>query len=143
MSQVLGVIVLARNGDRLEYYQDPQNYGASFTETTPLGEVSASVKCVFASLAPLSGAITRPGYPPPLHLPLPLVSLLRTIHPLLPHRQPPSQRPRERRRRRLSGLRFCYRASARTVPTDGTEQDRASEWYNGGGAVGWVSVCPR
>jgi len=40
MTQVLGVIVLARNGDRLEYYQDPKNYGASFTETTPLGEVS-------------------------------------------------------------------------------------------------------
>jgi lysosomal acid phosphatase len=40
MSQVIGVIVLARNGDRLEYYQDPVNYGATFTETTPLGEVS-------------------------------------------------------------------------------------------------------
>jgi len=43
MSQVLGVIVLARNGDRLEYYQDPMNYGATFTETTPLGEVSEQI----------------------------------------------------------------------------------------------------
>lgn len=42
MSQVLGVIVVARNGDRLEYYQDPKNYAGSFTETTPLGEVASS-----------------------------------------------------------------------------------------------------
>jgi hypothetical protein len=42
MSNVLGVIVLARNGDRVEYYQDPQNYGATFTETTALGEVRSN-----------------------------------------------------------------------------------------------------
>jgi len=41
MSQVHGVIVLARNGDRLEYYQNPNNYAGSFTETTPLGEVQS------------------------------------------------------------------------------------------------------
>lgn len=40
--EVLGVIVLARNGDRLEYYQDPKTYAGSFTETTPLGEVCLS-----------------------------------------------------------------------------------------------------
>jgi hypothetical protein len=40
-SKVIGVIVLARNGDRAEYYQDPKTYAGSFTETTPLGEVIA------------------------------------------------------------------------------------------------------
>lgn len=39
MSQVLGVVVIARNGDRMGYYQDPKNYAGSFTETTALGEV--------------------------------------------------------------------------------------------------------
>jgi hypothetical protein len=39
-SKVLGVVVVARNGDRLNYYQDPKNYAASSTETTALGEVS-------------------------------------------------------------------------------------------------------
>jgi len=41
MSKVHGVIVLARNGDRLEYYQNPNNYAGSFTETTPLGVVQS------------------------------------------------------------------------------------------------------
>jgi lysosomal acid phosphatase len=40
MSQVHGVIVVARNGDRMEYYQDPNTYNAEFTEATALGEVS-------------------------------------------------------------------------------------------------------
>jgi len=40
-SEVHGVIVLARNGDRKEYYQNPNNYAGAFTETTPLGEVSS------------------------------------------------------------------------------------------------------
>jgi hypothetical protein len=48
MTQVLGVIVLARNGDRLEYYQDPTNYETSFTETTALGEVSLSLNRVLS-----------------------------------------------------------------------------------------------
>jgi hypothetical protein len=39
MSNVHGVIVLARNGDRVELYQDPHTYAAAFTETTALGEV--------------------------------------------------------------------------------------------------------
>lgn len=38
-SQVLGVIVIARNGDRVEYYQDPKTYQGGVTETTALGEV--------------------------------------------------------------------------------------------------------
>ncbi|KZP07656.1 phosphoglycerate mutase-like protein [Athelia psychrophila] len=39
MSQVQGVIVIARGGDRSEFYQDPKTYAPTFTETTPLGEV--------------------------------------------------------------------------------------------------------
>ncbi|KAH7908267.1 histidine phosphatase superfamily [Hygrophoropsis aurantiaca] len=37
MSDVLGVVVIARNGDRTEYYQDPATYEPSYTETTALG----------------------------------------------------------------------------------------------------------
>ena len=40
LSKVLGVIILARNGDRYNYYQDPFTYAGSNTETTALGEVS-------------------------------------------------------------------------------------------------------
>jgi hypothetical protein len=36
-SQVLGVIVMSRHGDRLGFYQDPTSYTASNTEITPLG----------------------------------------------------------------------------------------------------------
>lgn len=39
LSKVLGVIIIARNGDRYSYYQDPFNYAASDTATTALGEV--------------------------------------------------------------------------------------------------------
>jgi hypothetical protein len=39
LSRVLGVIVIARNGDRSSFYQDPFTYAASDTATTALGEV--------------------------------------------------------------------------------------------------------
>jgi lysosomal acid phosphatase len=39
LSKVLGVIVIARNGDRYSLYQDPFTYSGSNTETTALGEV--------------------------------------------------------------------------------------------------------
>jgi hypothetical protein len=38
-NDVLGVVVLVRNGDRIEYYQDPENYSGAYTQTTALGEV--------------------------------------------------------------------------------------------------------
>ena len=38
-STVLGVVVLARHGDRQGFYQDPETYTASATAITPLGEV--------------------------------------------------------------------------------------------------------
>ncbi|KAJ7150545.1 histidine phosphatase superfamily [Mycena crocata] len=37
MSTVLGVIVLARNGDRRAFYQDPKTYAPSLTDSTALG----------------------------------------------------------------------------------------------------------
>ena len=40
-TNVLGVIVITRNGDRVSYYQDPSNYQYTPTETTPLGEVQS------------------------------------------------------------------------------------------------------
>ena len=39
-SNVHGVVVLTRNGDRFSYSQDPYTYDPSWTEATPLGEVS-------------------------------------------------------------------------------------------------------
>lgn len=41
LSKVIGVIIIARNGDRFSYYQDPKTYAGSSTETTALGEVSS------------------------------------------------------------------------------------------------------
>ncbi|KAG2015225.1 hypothetical protein CC2G_008514 [Coprinopsis cinerea AmutBmut pab1-1] len=41
LSKVLGVIVIARNGDRLNYYQDPNTYAGSNTESTALGQVES------------------------------------------------------------------------------------------------------
>jgi hypothetical protein len=37
---VRGVIILARNGDREAFYQDPSSYKPQHTDTTPLGAVS-------------------------------------------------------------------------------------------------------
>ncbi|KAJ7122360.1 histidine phosphatase superfamily [Mycena epipterygia] len=37
MSEVLGVIVIARNGDRGTFYQDPKTYAPSLTDSTALG----------------------------------------------------------------------------------------------------------
>ena len=39
--EVHGVVVLARNGDRSECFQDPVTYQPSTTESTPLGEVQS------------------------------------------------------------------------------------------------------
>ena len=47
MTDVLGVLVIARNGERYEYYQDPITYEPAFTESTPLGAVSMT--CGFCS----------------------------------------------------------------------------------------------
>ncbi|KAJ3565742.1 hypothetical protein NP233_g7443 [Leucocoprinus birnbaumii] len=41
LSTVLGVIVIARNGDRQSMYQEPNTYAASNTETTALGEAES------------------------------------------------------------------------------------------------------
>lgn len=39
MPDVHGVLIIARNGDRTEFYQDPYTYEPSYTESTPLGAV--------------------------------------------------------------------------------------------------------
>ncbi|KAG9312255.1 histidine phosphatase superfamily [Chiua virens] len=36
-TDVLGVLVIARNGDRYEFYQNPLTYQTAWTESTPLG----------------------------------------------------------------------------------------------------------
>ncbi|KAF8554871.1 phosphoglycerate mutase-like protein [Imleria badia] len=41
VSKVLGVLILARNGDRSEFLQDPYSYAPSFTESTALGAVES------------------------------------------------------------------------------------------------------
>ncbi|KAF8161510.1 histidine phosphatase superfamily [Crassisporium funariophilum] len=43
LSKVLGVIIIARNGDRQHYYQDPFTYAGSEVETTALGEVESNL----------------------------------------------------------------------------------------------------
>ena len=39
-STLLGVVLLARHGDRLEFFQDPFTYDPTQTFLTPLGSVS-------------------------------------------------------------------------------------------------------
>ena len=41
---LLGVVLFARHGDRLEFFQDPLTYNPSDTQLTPLGTV-----CVYDS----------------------------------------------------------------------------------------------
>ena len=38
-SQLLGVVLLVRHGDRQGFYQTPTTYGATATQITPLGNV--------------------------------------------------------------------------------------------------------
>ena len=47
-STVIGVVILARHGDREGFYQDPNTYTASSTTITPLGEVrcASTIHCM-------------------------------------------------------------------------------------------------
>jgi lysosomal acid phosphatase len=54
---IKGVVVLARNGDRLECYQDPKTYQYGPTESTPFGEASTFPR-VCVSL-PLSDVVVQ------------------------------------------------------------------------------------
>lgn len=81
LSKVLGVIVIARNGDRSSFYQDPYTYAASNTETTALGEVSITSFLYLLFVASwyfpfCLGRIPPPWLPSPHHL-------LRQFLPLL------------------------------------------------------------
>lgn len=48
-STILGIVILARHGDREGFYQDPLTYTASSTLITPLGEVRSMVHLVNSS----------------------------------------------------------------------------------------------
>lgn len=43
MTEVKGVVIVARNGDRFDMYQDPKDYSSALAQTTALGEVSLSL----------------------------------------------------------------------------------------------------
>ena len=49
-STLLGVVLLARHGDRLEFFQDPFTYNPAQTFLTPLGSVRIAL-CLSPSLA--------------------------------------------------------------------------------------------
>ncbi|KAG1739909.1 histidine phosphatase superfamily [Suillus paluster] len=54
MTDVLGVLVIARNGDRWEYHQDPKTYEGAYTESTALGaaeshQLGAFLRSVYMS----------------------------------------------------------------------------------------------
>lgn len=69
MTDVLGVLVIARNGGRYEYYQDPKTYEPAFTESTPLGAVSMPQDPLDKSLLTLAGRVPPARGLPPLGLP--------------------------------------------------------------------------
>lgn len=54
VSKILGVLILARNGDRSEFLQDPYTYAPSFTESTPLGAVRMATRSCSTKHADLS-----------------------------------------------------------------------------------------
>lgn len=71
LSKVLGVIVIARNGDRYNYYQDPVTYAGSNTETTALGVVRLIFlsPCHYHSLIRFSVRVPPPRSFPQVDLP--------------------------------------------------------------------------
>lgn len=58
MSQIKGIIMWARHGDRQGFYQDPITYTASATSITPLGEVCG---IGLDSVSRLEGSHVRTG----------------------------------------------------------------------------------
>lgn len=69
LSKVLGVIIIARNGDRYNYYQNPFTYAGSNAETTALGEVSRSLPLIHQWLTYiLSGRVQYSGLPSPFYI---------------------------------------------------------------------------
>jgi hypothetical protein len=81
LSKVLGVIVIARNGDRYNYYQDPKTYAASNTETTALGVVSVVFSVSWTDISWKLydiGRVSPTGYYSALHV---LRQHLAVVHP--------------------------------------------------------------
>jgi len=86
LSKVLGVIVIARNGDRYNYYQDPKTYAASNTETTALGVVCLLSSMPWTNLSSEScvlGRIPSAWHNPAQHI---LRQHLAIVHPGYAHR---------------------------------------------------------
>lgn len=77
LSKVLGVIIIARNGDRFNYYQDPLTYAGSNTETTALGEVTCCLPLIHQWLTHfLSGRVQHSGHHSSFHILRQQVSLI-------------------------------------------------------------------
>lgn len=127
MSTVLGVIVLARNGDRREFYQDPKTYEPSLTDSTALGVVRP---LLLPRSMHLISPIDRP--PPPRHATARDVphARLRFVHLVDLGRSrghTAGQGARQGWRGGLSSLRQRDRAPSRPLSADPEEQDHPGE----------------
>ena len=144
LSKVLGVIIIARNGDRFNYYQDPLTYAGSDTETTALGVVICFLPLIHQMLTHLlSGRVQHSGFHSSLHILRQQLSLIRWGHSLRPGRQQWSQSPCQGRSRRHSRFRLCHFSAPRSFPTQSEKQDRSCQWNHYCCAFGWISVCSR
>lgn len=80
MTDVLGVLILSRNGDRDEFYQDPKTYEPSFTESTPLGAVRNLPFALVSELIISAGRVFPTWRVSPLGLLEPVFALLHLGH---------------------------------------------------------------
>jgi hypothetical protein len=58
-STLLGAVLLARHGDRLEFFQDPLTYTPSATSLTPLGTVNFLSISILALCRPLNASVSQ------------------------------------------------------------------------------------
>ena len=144
LSKVLGVIIIARNGDRFNYYQDPLTYAGSNAETTALGEVACCFPLIHQWLTHLlPGGIQHSGLPSSFHILRQQLSLIHWGNSLRSGRQQWSQGPRQGRSRRHSRFRLCHFFAPRSLPTQPEEQDRSCQRNYCCCTFGWISVCSR
>ena len=144
LSKVLGVIIIARNGDRFNYYQDPFTYAGSNTETTALGEVTYCLPLIHSWLTHLlSGWVQHSGLHSSFHILRQQVSLIHWGYSLRSGRQQWSQSPRQGRSGRHSRFRLCHCSAPRSFPTQPEEQDCSCQRNHRCCTFGWISVCSR
>ena len=99
--EVHGVVVIARNGDRTESWQDPVTYKSGSTISTPLGEVRrifALSVILTLTYFPVVGSIAPARLFPPQNLLGPLVVLPHPWYLYRPRRPQGSPCPRQGRR---------------------------------------------